>query len=89
MIASVVPLNGAGRALRPAILYYDQRSVPQVEAMRGAVGHGAAARIAAITGNRVVPGNTSATSMLWIAENEPEVYARTEVFALANTFICR
>jgi xylulokinase len=30
-----------------------------------------------------------ATSMLWIKDNEPQVYARTKLFALANTFVCR
>jgi xylulokinase len=86
MIASVVPLDGAGRALRPAILYYDQRSVPQAEAVCRRV---SIERITAVTGNRVVPGNTSATSALWIVENEPEVYARTALLALTNTFVCR
>jgi xylulokinase len=86
MIASVVPLDRKGRALRPAILYYDQRSVPQAEAIRRRVSE---ERITALTGNRVVPGNTSATSALWIKENEPELYARTALLALTNTLIWR
>jgi xylulokinase len=86
MIASVVPLDGAGHALRNAILYFDQRSVPQAASILRRV---SAERISEITGNRVLPGNTAATSMLWIKENEPEVYAQTACFALTNTFIYR
>jgi xylulokinase len=86
MIASVVPLDGDGQPLRKAILYFDQRGVAQAASVRLRVSE---KRIMEITGNRVVPGNTAATSMLWIKENEPHIYARTEVFALASTFICR
>ena len=86
MIASVVPLDGEARPLRKAILFFDQRSVPQSSLIRQRVSE---ERIMEITGNRVVPGNTAATSMLWIKENEPDVYARTKLFALTNTLICR
>jgi len=86
MIASVVPLDEEGQPLRKAILFYDQRSVPQASSIRQRISE---ERIMQITGNRVVPGNTVATSMLWIVENEPDVYARTKVFALTNTLIYR
>jgi xylulokinase len=84
MIASVVPVDSSGRALRKAILYFDQRSVPQASSVRQKVPD---QRIAAITGNRVLPGNTSAASIRWIVENQPDLYARTEIFALTNTFV--
>jgi xylulokinase len=84
MIATVVPLDGTGLALRNAILYFDQRSVTQASAVSRRV---SADSIAAITGNRVLPGNTSATSIRWIKENQPDLYARTDLFALTNTFV--
>jgi xylulokinase len=86
MIASVVPLDEEARPLRKAILFFDQRSVPQAASIRQRVSE---ERITQLTGNRVVPGNTAATSMLWIAQNEPDVYARTALFALTNTLIYR
>jgi xylulokinase len=86
MIASTVPVDVEGRPLRKAILFFDQRSVPQASSVHQRVPE---TRIMQVTGNRTVPGNTAATSMLWVKENEPDVYARTEVFVLANTYLYR
>jgi xylulokinase len=86
MIASIVPLDAKGQPLRKAILFFDQRSVSQAVSICERISE---ERVVQMMGNRVVPGNISATNMRWIVENEPHVYARTRVFALASTFICR
>jgi len=80
---SLIALDVEGRALRPAILYMDQRSVKQAKRLMRKVGLETFAEIA---GNRVAPGAFSVTSMLWIKENEPEVYSKTHRFVHANGY---
>ncbi|MGQ9781864.1 MAG: xylulokinase [Nitrososphaeria archaeon] len=81
---SLTPIDRNGRALRPAILYMDQRSVQQAEKIRRKVGLDT---LASIAGNRIAPGAFSATSMLWIKEEEPEIYRKAYKFVHANGFM--
>ncbi|MEM3785767.1 MAG: xylulokinase [Nitrososphaeria archaeon] len=80
---SLIALDSEGKALRPAILYMDQRSIKQAKRLMRKVGKEVFAEIA---GNRIAPGAFSITSMLWIKENEPEVYRRTYKFVHANGY---
>jgi len=82
MIGTVAPLDAGGKALRPAITYFDTRSAGEAQWILER-----APRISELTGNRIVPGNTSLASVLWIREHEPEVYARTETFGQTNTIL--
>ncbi len=65
-------LDAHGAVLRPCILWNDQRTAGQCAAITARVG---AARVLQLTGNPVLTGFT-APKLLWVRENEPEVYAR-------------
>jgi xylulokinase len=80
---SLIPIDNEGKALRPAILYMDQRSIKQAKKIKHKVGLKALSKIA---GNRIAPGAFSITSMLWIKEQEPEVYNKIYKFVHANGF---
>ena len=84
MIGTVTPLDGQGRPLRRAIPYYDTRSAVEAAWMLER-----APEIPTVTANRVLPGNTSLTSILWLRRHEPDTYARAASFAPTNTFIYR
>jgi len=75
-------LLGIGReVLRPAILWNDQRTAAECDAIRARVG---AARLRHLTGNEVVPGFT-APKLLWVARNEPDVFGRVQSVVLPRT----
>ena len=59
--------------LRPAILWNDQRTGAQCDEIREMMG--GKAHLIAVTGNDALTGFT-APKILWVRENEPEVYAR-------------
>jgi len=84
LFPALVPLDAAGRPLRSAILYCDQRSTDQVAALAR---HAPLERLERQTANRIVPGTCSATSMLWIRDRERGVYRRTKFFGHANTYV--
>jgi len=62
-----------GRPLRPSILYCDQRSVVECDALLTRVD---AREVYRITGHRA-SSSYSATKLMWVKAHEPEVYART------------
>jgi len=68
----LVLLDSDHRVLRPAILWNDQRTGDQCDAIRDRVG---AARLVEVTGNDAMTGFT-APKLLWVHDNEPEVYER-------------
>ena len=80
----LVLLGRDGQPLRPAILWNDQRSAPQcaqVYAKAGGVdgllGH---------TDNPMLPGYTGG-KLLWVRENEPQIYEQTGSFCLPKDYI--
>jgi xylulokinase len=83
LFPAVAPLDGRGRALHPALLYCDQRSLPQVREIERRI-----PRIdyEVTIGNRLVPGTCAATSMCWLRDQAPRAYAATETLGFANTF---
>ncbi|MHC4249350.1 MAG: xylulokinase, partial [Planctomycetota bacterium] len=81
---SVAPLDSDGNALAPSILYCDGRSLAQVEAIAKEFGR---EEYETLTGNRLVPGTCAATSMRWLRDERPDVYARAAVLASANTYV--
>ncbi len=68
----LVLLDAAGNVLRPAILWNDQRTQQQCDEITERVGF---ARLIQLTGNRALTGFT-APKILWVRENEPEVYQK-------------
>jgi len=81
---SLIPLDMNGNALRPAILFMDQRSIKQTKYILNKIN---LEEMTEITGNRIAPGTFSITSMLWIKDNEPEIYRKTYKFVHANGYI--
>jgi xylulokinase len=79
----LVLLDRAGEVLRPAILWNDQRTAAQCASITETVG---AERVLQITGNPVLPGFT-APKIVWVRENEPEVYARIASFLLPKDYV--
>jgi xylulokinase len=79
----LVCLDASGAVIRPAILWNDQRSAPQCEAMESGIGK---ERLLRLTGNRALPGFT-APKVLWMRENEPDAYARIHRICLPKDYV--
>ena len=84
---SLLPMDAAGRPLRPIILHLDRRSYRQAQWALQRVGE---EQFLNIAGNLPVPGGISVTSLLWIRDHEPEIYAKRGVcFGHAVTFFMK
>lgn len=79
----LVMLDEHGEVLRPAILWNDQRTGEQCEEMRTRLGK---EHLIQITGNDALPGFT-APKILWVQQNEPEIYARARHILLPKDYI--
>ena len=79
----LVLLDAAGAVLRPAILWNDQRTGPQCDEIRARVGK---AEFIRITGNDALTGFT-APKILWVREEEPEIFARAAKFLLPKDYL--
>jgi xylulokinase len=77
-------LDRDGGVLRPAILWNDQRTGPQCEEITRLAG--GARRVLELTANVVLPGFT-APKIVWVRENEPEVYARAAHILLPKDYL--
>jgi sugar (pentulose or hexulose) kinase len=84
---SLIPMDAAGRPLRPIILHLDRRSYRQAQWALRKVGEDAFLNIA---GNLPIPGGISATSLLWVRDHEPEIYFQKGIcFGHAVTFFLK
>ncbi len=79
----LVLLDEAGEVLRPAILWNDQRTQAQCDEIHRRVGR---ERFIQITGNLALPGFT-APKILWVQQNEPEIYARARHVLLPKDYV--
>jgi xylulokinase len=79
----LVLLDEAGQVLRPAILWNDQRTQAQCDQIHERLGR---ERFIAISGNVALTGFT-APKILWVAQNEPEVYAKVRHILLPKDFV--
>lgn len=79
----LVILDETGVVLRPAILWNDQRTAAQCDEIRARVGR---ERLIALTGNDALTGFT-APKILWVREEEPEVYARIRHILLPKDYV--
>jgi len=68
----LVLLDEAGNVLRPAILWNDQRTQSQCDEIHQIIGR---ERFIQVTGNVALTGFT-APKILWVKENEPDIYAK-------------
>jgi xylulokinase len=79
----LVLLDAQGNVLRPAILWNDQRTQSQCDEIHRRVGK---EKFIQITGNVAVTGFT-APKILWVAQNEPEIYAKACHILLPKDYI--
>jgi xylulokinase len=79
----LVLLDEAGEVLRPAILWNDQRTQSQCDEIHRLVGK---EKFIQITGNVALTGFT-APKILWVKENEPQVYARARHVLLPKDYV--
>ncbi len=79
----LVLLDSAGAVLRPAILWNDQRTGAQCAEIERRVGR---ERLLQLTGNRALAGFT-APKVLWVQENEPDLYARAAHILLPKDYV--
>jgi len=79
----LVLLDKDGEVLRPAILWNDQRTGAQCDAIRARVGKG---RLIQITGNDALTGFT-APKILWVKDEEPETYQKIAHILLPKDYV--
>jgi xylulokinase len=79
-----VVLDRAGEVLRPAILWNDQRTGPECDVIREALG--GVERLVAITGNDALTGFT-APKLVWIRDHEPEIWQRIAHVLLPKDYV--
>ncbi|OQA18700.1 MAG: Xylulose kinase [Chloroflexi bacterium ADurb.Bin360] len=79
----LVLLDAQGEVLRPAILWNDQRTQAQCDEIHRRIGR---ERFIQITGNVALTGFT-APKILWVKENEADLYARAARVLLPKDYV--
>ena len=79
----LVLLDKQKQILRPALLWNDQRTGKQCDEIRKRLGK---KRLISITGNDALTGFT-APKILWVQEEEPELYAKIRHILLPKDFV--
>ena len=79
----LVLLDAAGQVLRPAILWNDQRTGAECEAIRQIVGP---ERLIQVTGNDALTGFT-APKLVWVRNHEPDVWGRAAHVLLPKDYV--
>ncbi|GAB4484551.1 MAG: xylulokinase [Anaerolineales bacterium] len=79
----LVLLDASGEVLRPSILWNDQRTQAQCDEIHRRIGR---ERFIQITGNVALTGFT-APKILWVKENEPNVYAKAAHVLLPKDYV--
>ena len=80
---SLVCLDADDNVLRPAILWCDQRTAAQCDEITATIGE---SRLIDLTSNPALTGFT-APKILWIRDNEPEIYSRIKKIMLPKDYI--
>lgn len=80
-----VPVDRDGKALRPAIIWADQRSQEQEKALREQISEQEFYRI---TGHKI-SASYSLEKLMWIKEQEPEIYRNTYKMLQPKDYIIR
>jgi xylulokinase len=79
----LVLLDADGDVIRPAILWNDQRTAAECDAIRAALGP---RRLVEITGNDALTGFT-APKLLWVRDHEPDAWARVAHVLLPKDYV--
>ncbi len=67
-----VMLDAAGRVLRPALIWCDQRTQPQCDWLTDTIGR---EKLIELVANPALP-NFTLTKLLWVREHQPAIFAR-------------
>lgn len=78
-----VLLDTAGEPVRPALIWADHRSVAQSNRLSDAL---AGEDTYSLLGHRINP-TYSLSKIMWVQDNEPEVFARTRSFCMAKDYV--
>ena len=82
--ACVLPVDAAGNALRSGILYgIDTRAGEQIAALNARFGADALFAL----GGMALTSQAIGPKIMWIRDNEPDVYARATTFMTASSYI--
>ncbi|GAB3462829.1 FGGY-family carbohydrate kinase [Streptomonospora sediminis] len=80
----LLPADGSGTPLRPAILYgVDTRATAEIADLTGEFG----AEAILARGGSPLTSQAVGPKLRWLARNEPEVYARTRMWLMASSFL--
>ena len=79
----LVVLDGKGEVIRPSLIWCDQRSQPQVDAVNAKLGREAILHYIA---NPVLTGFTL-PKLLWVRDHEPENFARVRQVLLPKDYV--
>ncbi len=79
----LVPLDAAGRPLRPALIWMDKRASRECEELAASID---AAWLRQASGCNLDAGHVGA-KVLWLQRNEPDVFAATRSFALPGSYV--
>lgn len=84
IMAAITAVDAQGNPLRNAILYgIDRRSQPQADRLNEAIGE---ERLRRISGGPCTM-ESFGPKILWIRENQPEIYEKTKCFTIAAGFL--
>lgn len=78
----LVCVDGAGKVLRPAIIWCDSRAVPYGQAALAGIGEERCLHHLLNS-----PGNFTASKLAWVAEHEPEIFAQIRHIMLPGDWI--
>jgi xylulokinase len=82
-VDGVVAVDAAGQPLRPAIIWMDRRAVAQCEAVAQAADPAELFRLSGLN----LDATHVAPKIRWLADHEPEVYARAARFLLPGSYL--
>ncbi|MBF0196589.1 MAG: hypothetical protein HQL32_02715 [Planctomycetes bacterium] len=82
MSSAVLPVDENGEALRPGLIWMDRRATKQQEWLDKEFGD----ELFKINGNHNDPSNFG-PKVLWVKEEEPEIYKQTRYFLHANGYL--
>jgi xylulokinase len=81
---TLIPVDSSGKPLRKAIVWLDNRSVGEAEIIAERFGR---QHIMDVTGQPEVIPMWPSTRILWLRENEPEIFRRTSRYLLVEDFL--
>lgn len=83
---ALIAMDEEGKPLYPAIIHWDRRSAKQAKKALSIIGK---ERFLGTSGNIPYPGGISVTSLLWLKEEEEEIFRRAFQFGHLNTFLLK